>query len=158
MPGREGRLDKTKILCPARPCPGPLAPFDRGRPSSLSGVGRLTGVTQQENKPSSRHCTLPCLLEGRGCGARAAPLSTSPAWPNAPASWALPVCPWHARRMSRGAPLLTLGPVAITHCRRPIPLSLGVVKHLESNPPHISGPAKAAWLCPAPFAVYSKRN
>lgn len=81
-----------------------------------------------------------------------------PTWPNFPASWSPSMCLCHAHRISRGIQLLTSGPVAVAQYCPPIPLSLGVVKHLGSNLPHILGLAKAACLCPASFAGYSKRN
>lgn len=81
-----------------------------------------------------------------------------PGWPNSPESWSLSMGPWHAHQRSHGIGLLAPGPAAAAHCCWSIPLSLGVVKHLRSNCPHILGPAKAACLCPASFAVYSKRN
>lgn len=98
-----------------------------------------------------------CHLEGsllptQPCSAR------HPAWPNFPASWSLSMCPWHTYGMSYGIQLLPPRPVATARYCRPIQLSLGVVKHLRSSHLHISGPANAACLCPAPFAAYFKRN
>lgn len=81
-----------------------------------------------------------------------------PTWPNSPASWSLSMCPCHTHGMSCVIRLLTSGLVAIAQCCPSIPLSLGIVKHLGSNHPHILGLAKAACLCPASFAGYSKRN
>lgn len=60
--------------------------------------------------------------------------------------------------MTCGIQLLTSESVATAQSCQPVLLSLGVVKHLGSNRPHLLGLAKAACLCPALFAGYSERN
>lgn len=126
--------------------------------SATSKIERLTQVTQQENKPAvltlcdalSRREE--SLVPGQPCSA------PRPAWRNSPCS----LVPIHVSLAQSQDEPWRLVAHAWTGCPRSalpaILLSLGVVKHLRSNRPHILGLAKAACLCPASFAVYSKRN
>lgn len=119
---------------------------------------RLTQVTPQEKKsPVLTLCDAvshreESLVPGQPCSA------PRPAWLNSPCI----LVPIHVSLAHSQEELWCLLAHTWTGCPCPalpaILLSLGVVKHLRSNRPHILGLAKAACLCPASFAVYSKRN